>query len=183
MPTRIDEYKIAIRKEEILISADSFAPYKLEVAGDVAIKGNTFVHGETGCNKLRGGSLGSSISLQSDIFSLAYSGERYIFISPIVGRIRSAYAILYGSALTEGPVIKFYNYTGIEATTVFTITSYVADIAQSVVFDWTDPDDLAFCSVGIGTSFWAYTASVYSPGTYATVCMILEPIVKGGVYV
>ena len=188
MPTRIDEYKIAIKKEEILISADSFAPYKLGVAKDVIVKGSMYVHGDVGCVALRGGNMASTVLLQSGAVTLGDFPEAVIaFISPIEGFIKRASLIIHAGTGSTSDVYEFYFFSehGVKATSVLTVVNpSVTETAEFIEFNLRDPQDLAFCSVGIGTPFVIRERTSTIVGdTVVTICVEIFPAAGGGLYV
>jgi len=185
---RIREYEININEGDVTITADSFAPYKLGTAANVIVMGNMFVHGVGGCVKLRGGNMALPSMLQSNAIILPDGGvERYMFISPIVGLIKRASLVVhdtFGHA-DDDYTLYFYNEHGIEATTSYPIGAYTYDTPIFTDFDWSDPNDLAFCSVGVGTVFWVRieVADLVAAKTVITVGVEIVPTPGGGIYV
>lgn len=181
------EFKLKILAGSVTIYADKFGVQSMNVTNKGIIRGDVHIAGNLTVDKLRGGSAGVPVALISDSIDLRGTGvgERAMFISPINGKIHSIFVIPDGTEAAQGLTLGFYNYTGVRAASELLIGEFTDHESQGTVFDWDNIDDSTFCTVGIGTSFWALlevsTFAVVAP--YSSLCAIIQPTVSGGVYV
>jgi len=177
----ISQYKVALSDERMKVKASSLSVKSLTSSDSVCILGNCTIHGAASCDSLRGGKIGSPVVLSSHLMDFQTT-DRFVFLSPVFGKVITAHFIPKISDTGAEVVIGFYNSEGERATSEFDPSGTAADAEQTITFDTRDAQDMLTCSVGVGSSFVANVDTVNVAVLTGVICIEIQPRIAGGTY-
>jgi hypothetical protein len=126
---------------------------ELTVAKSIIVKGDCTINGTASCDTFNGVTNSVPVIVTTPVIALTAAVSCGL-VSPIAGRIKTAYITPVNAAVSEAVAGEFYTGDGVKATTELDENAINKWYPYPIDFDWTDENDLAFCSVGIGTPFY-----------------------------